>query len=288
MNWDDAKFFYEVAKLHTLRAAGRSLNVDQATVGRRISSLERNLNHKLFHRTKKEFVLTDIGESIYSEISMINSKFESIEYKSKLMADNVSGVVKISTTDTLAKKFIIPSIKKVQNQYPNIKIILNTSVTFSDVSNLNSDIAIRGSRPDSDELVIKKLASISMGLYASPELAKKIDVNHISEISKLDNLIMFDKKLVPRHWEKLFDVKVDNNNVSVQCDSQDIIIESVRASLGVGMISKFMINNNDDSLVNVVPDFQDVVDIWLVVHPDLKSTPKYRIVIDEIVRQFQS
>jgi DNA-binding transcriptional LysR family regulator len=40
MNWDDARVFLAVEREKTLRGAARTLNLDQATVGRRIAALE--------------------------------------------------------------------------------------------------------------------------------------------------------------------------------------------------------------------------------------------------------
>ena len=43
MNWDDARVFLAVEREKTLRGAARTLNLDQATVGRRIAALEHAL-----------------------------------------------------------------------------------------------------------------------------------------------------------------------------------------------------------------------------------------------------
>ena len=40
INWDNARFFLAVARTGTLRGAAAQLDVDQATVGRRIAALE--------------------------------------------------------------------------------------------------------------------------------------------------------------------------------------------------------------------------------------------------------
>ena len=40
MNWDDARVFLAVEREKTLRGAARALNLDQATVGRRLAALE--------------------------------------------------------------------------------------------------------------------------------------------------------------------------------------------------------------------------------------------------------
>ncbi|HCK4958370.1 TPA: LysR family transcriptional regulator, partial [Pseudomonas aeruginosa] len=47
MNWDDTRVFLALCREHTLRGAARALHVDQATVGRRLASLEAALGSTL-------------------------------------------------------------------------------------------------------------------------------------------------------------------------------------------------------------------------------------------------
>ena len=63
MNWDDARVFLAVEREKTLRGAARTLNLDQATVGRRIAALEHALRATLFLRTSEGYVLTAAGEA---------------------------------------------------------------------------------------------------------------------------------------------------------------------------------------------------------------------------------
>ncbi len=63
MNWDDARVFLAVCRESTLRGAARVLGVDQATVGRRITALEKSLSATLFLRTSEGYALTAVGEA---------------------------------------------------------------------------------------------------------------------------------------------------------------------------------------------------------------------------------
>ena len=63
MNWDDTRIFLALTRAPSLRAAARSLGVDQATVGRRLNALEAELGAKLFLRAKDGYLLTAAGET---------------------------------------------------------------------------------------------------------------------------------------------------------------------------------------------------------------------------------
>src|SRR5947207_13438702 len=57
--WDDVQYFLELVRKNTLLKAARRLGVSHTTVLRRIANLERRVDHKLFERTQKGFVLTE-------------------------------------------------------------------------------------------------------------------------------------------------------------------------------------------------------------------------------------
>ena len=55
------RIFLALTRAPALRAAARSLGVDQATVGRRLNALEAKLGAKLFLRAKDGYLLTAAG-----------------------------------------------------------------------------------------------------------------------------------------------------------------------------------------------------------------------------------
>ncbi|NBR89540.1 MAG: LysR family transcriptional regulator, partial [Rhodobacteraceae bacterium] len=61
MDWDDMRVFLAVARTESLSAAGRSLKVDPATVGRRIAKLEEAFEAPLFAKSPQGYALTDAG-----------------------------------------------------------------------------------------------------------------------------------------------------------------------------------------------------------------------------------
>ena len=63
LNWDDLKFFLEVARTRKASLAAKRLSVDYTTVSRRISSLEASLGTLLFEKSRNNgFVLTAEGQ----------------------------------------------------------------------------------------------------------------------------------------------------------------------------------------------------------------------------------
>ncbi len=85
LNWDDLKFFLEVARTRKASTAAKRLAVDYTTVSRRISSLEASLGTLLFEKSRTSgFVLTAEGQRLLGYA-------ESIESTLHMACEQVSG-----------------------------------------------------------------------------------------------------------------------------------------------------------------------------------------------------
>ncbi|MDQ9416574.1 LysR family transcriptional regulator, partial [Serratia marcescens] len=263
INWDDARFFLAVARCGTLRKAASQLHVDQATVGRRLSAFEDALGSKLFIRTPKSFALSPLGEQMLADVMKMENAVQAINRKAASGDESLSGNVRIATTDTLAEAFVMPALQDLRERYPAITVTLLTAVNIADISYHGADLAIRGARPDDDELIIKRLATIEMGLYASPHYLARRGMPLRGEQLRGHDLLMFPRELVPRHWNNFCGEALHEPNVVLQCNSQLLLRSATRSGLGIGLLSAFLADK-DPELVRLLPENKDWVDIWLV------------------------
>ncbi|PAV71434.1 hypothetical protein WR25_03573 [Diploscapter pachys] len=68
-------------------------------------------------------------------------------------ADNEeAGEVRIATTDSLALEFVIPALRQVHETHPEVRVVLSGSSEIVNLSQRETDIAIRNQRPDSPDL----------------------------------------------------------------------------------------------------------------------------------------
>ncbi|EFE95603.1 LysR family transcriptional regulator [Serratia odorifera] len=285
MNWDDARFFLAVTRCGTLRKAAHELHVDQATVGRRIAAFEEALGSKLFIRTPKSFSLSPLGEEMLADVMNMENAVQAIGRKATSGDDSLCGNVRIATTDTMAEAFVIPALRYLRERHPQITVTLLTAVNISDISYRGADLAIRGARPDSDELIIKRMATIEMGLYATQDYLDKHGVPLKGDHLRGHDLLMFPRELVPRHWNDFCGETLINPNVVLQCNSQLLLRSATRNGLGIGLLSSFLADEDPD-LVRIFPDSKDWVDIWLVLHPDLQRAARVRAVVSALEEAF--
>src|SRR5438067_2457087 len=87
------------ASSSTLANAARKLGVDNTTVGRRLSALERDLGAKLFARTPDGLALTVAGEAMRAAGAEMEQAVLRGEQRALGADRKPSGVVRIATTE---------------------------------------------------------------------------------------------------------------------------------------------------------------------------------------------
>ena len=100
MNWDDARVFLAVEREKTLRGAARMLNLDQATVGRRIAALEHALRATLFLRTSEGYALTAAGEAALRSAEKMEQSAHELVRRTQGTDTRLAGDVRVTSTDS--------------------------------------------------------------------------------------------------------------------------------------------------------------------------------------------
>ena len=286
MNWDNARFFLAVARTGTLRGAAARLGVDQATVGRRISALEEALSARLFLRTPAMYVLTSAGEALIAPAETMEQAVHQIERRIVGMDDQLCGTIRVATTDTLGKRFVVPAIAKLRAAHPGIDVVCVTSQGLANLTRREADIAIRTLRPESPELIVRRLAQLEMGIYASRAyLAARGEPSEGGAFEGHD-LVMYQQPVMPSMWDALCGESTHRGRVAFQTSSTMMLFEAAIAGLGLTELPCFRADDEPE-LVRVMPGRADRFDVWLVAHADLYKTARIQAFIDIVAREFE-
>ena len=285
MNWDNARFFLALARTGTLRGAAAQLNVDQATVGRRIAALEDELSARLFLRTPALYVLTTAGEALLEPAETMERASLTIERRVMGLDEQLAGSVRIATTDSLGKRFVIPAIARLRRRHAGIDVVCVTSTEIANLTRREADLAIRTLRPESPDLIVRRLGHLETGIYASRHyLAERGEPVAGSAFDGHD-LVMYQQPVMPTMWDALCGEPTSRGRVMFQTSSTMMLVEAALAGLGIAELPCFRADAEPE-LVRLMARRCNHFDVWLVAHADLYKTARVQAVIEAVVDEF--
>ena len=128
-NFEHYRIFYYVAKYGNLTKAATVLHTSQPSVTRTIHNLEKNLNCRLFERSKVGMKLTPEGEVFYEYIAAGCAQFFKAESNLSDMLSLENGTIYVSATETALHCYLFQAMESFNEQYPNVhfKILNNSS-----------------------------------------------------------------------------------------------------------------------------------------------------------------
>ncbi|MBP8147329.1 MAG: LysR family transcriptional regulator, partial [Acidovorax sp.] len=95
MDWDNLRYFLELARAGTLAAAARRLAVEHTTVSRRIQALEKQMGAALFAREAGGHRLTEAGRQLLPVVEAMESAVMGAERAAPASHEGPSGLVRV-------------------------------------------------------------------------------------------------------------------------------------------------------------------------------------------------
>jgi LysR family transcriptional regulator, glycine cleavage system transcriptional activator len=136
---------FEAAARHmSFTLAAAELHVTQTAISHQINRLEEQLGLKLFIRRNRSLVLTREAEDY---LPSIRSAFEELRRATdRLRRSDHDGLLTVSTTASLAAKWLVSRVAAFQDAHPGIEIRITTSAHLVDFRRDAIDMAVRYGR----------------------------------------------------------------------------------------------------------------------------------------------
>ncbi len=275
MDWDDLQLFLAIARHGTLSAAARALGVTQPTMGRRLAAMEARTGARLLQRLPGGYALTPLGESVIGHAERIEAEALAAERMIRGRDIALAGVVRLTTIDILATRFMAPALAALQRSHPGLSIELAPDTRTLSLSRREADIAVRLSRFESQEVFARRIGVVAMGLYVARTLEAQAAAGQAKLIDVLD-----DQAHLPE--AKWLHACYPDAETAFRSNSRDVMLSAAREGAGIAALPRFMADG-DPGLVRLDRDKPPLQrDIWLGVHGDMRHMPRIRAVIDAI------
>jgi DNA-binding transcriptional LysR family regulator len=280
MDWDLIRSFLVVAETGTLAAAADELGISQPTIGRHIDALERQTGLTLFSRGRHGMLPTEAGLSLVDEARAMRDGANRFAIRAAGSSERVSGTVRITASEVVAT-YILPAIlARFAGAEPNIEIELVASNAAENLLSRDADVAIRMFRPTQNDLIVRKINEMGMGVYAHRGLFAPHRVPETFEELLQHRIIGQDRSNLIIDGMARLGLKADRSMFGIRTDHQIAYLELVRAGAGVGFISHYIAARTPD-LIRLIPKVAIVsLPLWLASHQELRTSRRIRRVVD--------
>jgi DNA-binding transcriptional LysR family regulator len=278
-DWNDMKYFLEVARLGTLSGAARVLGVDHATVSRRIGVLEDALGRKLFHRSSIGYTLTPAGEDLIGAAEQMEALALRTAFDAGQPASALGGVVRLITADGFGNFLVASHLPRFADHYPRLTVQLVPIQQISAQVQREAEIYITLS-PGGPRFAAERLKDYSLGLYAGQNYLDARGMPESREALRQHRFVGYIEDLLFARELDYLDEILPGLRAQVQCSSLLAQVEATRADAGICVLPHYIAGRSD----GLVPVLAGTVELrrtyWMNISSELERTPRVRALAD--------
>lgn len=291
-NMQGLVLFSQIEKLGSLSATAQLLGMSRSSVSKQLAALERQIGSRLFNRTTRKIVLTEVGRQVLKEAHKVELALQAIEHISEDSQSIIAGDLNISCASAQGRVHLVPLLTQFLARYPKVNVNLQLEDRFIDMVAENTDVSIRiGALPDST-LIARKLGDLTGVLCASPEyLSHAPALKTPGDLLHHRCLFYRNSTLQMNAWSFTSVAGEETVTVSGPLTINDpgVLISAALAHAGVLLTDKGLLGDTirDGQLIPVLTDYQPLGSLPIyVVYPEKEFIPaKTRALVDFLLEK---
>lgn len=292
---NDLLLFARVAEMGSFSRAAERLGVPKSTLSRRMSALEAQLGERLLQRTTRKLAITEFGQAVLEHARHVAEDVEAAASLAQNRQAQPSGVLRVTMPGDLGNVMLAPMLAAFAAKHPAIRLEIDLSARFVDLIGEGFDVAIRpGHLRDDASLAARRLATFSMGLYASPAYLKRRGTpSSPADLLQHDALQLMSRTGDVIPWVLLRGDERWSGTPPTRAlaNSPELMLRMALAGAGLAVVNDhFAVDYvRRNALVCVLPRWRPApVPVW-AVFPGRRLMPaKTRVFIDALAAMFTS
>lgn len=277
----DLEVVLALSRTGTLAAAAERLAVDASTVFRTVQRIERQLGQSLFARSRQGYRPSELALKLAAHAEQMEAALEAARSELQAEPEQVSGTVRITTTDTILHGLLAPALASLSAAHPLLRYELHSGNELADLSKRDADIAVRATRRPPSHLVGKHLGPVKVALYAPAGSA----LRSIDDVHALSPPWVSRDETLPEHpsvtWRKKHFPK---EQPVCQVDSILTVVELVAQGLGVGILPLFLAQGRAGLQQISAPLDEAQTELWLLTHTESRHLRRVSAVFGHLSR----
>ena len=252
-NLSQYKIFYEVAKAGNISKAAKELYISQPAISKAISKLEDSLGLSLFTRSSRGVQLTSEGEILFEHTREAFDALDRGEQELKRIQEFDIGHLRIGVSNTLCKYILLPYLKTFIDQYPHMKVTIESQATAQTLARLEQqkiDLGLVAEPSVRRDLAFIPVMDIQDTFVTTPNYLENLYLREGQDTSLFEtgNIMLLDTSNMTRHH---VDEYMEENNICphqiLEVTTMDLLIEFAKIGLGIACVIKELVQKELDS-----------------------------------------
>lgn len=238
------RIFTVAAHTNSFREAASRLGVSPQSVTRAIKELEELFGELLFHRSTRQVQITAFGAQLAEQAQQTLSSFDQLfQRNAQQPVNDLAGRVRITAPQAVGRRFVMPVLGELMNEYPQIDFDLRLSDAMTDAVDAQIDIGVRIGFIRDRRYIARAVAPIPMFVVASPELlASSGTPTSIDALHELPTSALVDRSSGrPWPWYFAGDRHLQPAKPSFTTDDQEVELDAVLAGLAIGQLPSYLV-----------------------------------------------
>ena len=260
----DLEVLLALARGGTLAEAAARLQADASTVFRAVQRVEKNLGQRLFERSRSGYLATDAMLEIARHAERIESELEAARVVAAGSQGELSGRVRITTTDSVLRGLVLPALAPLAREHPRLQLEVTSTNELMSLTRRDADIALRATAKPPEHLVGRHLGAIRFVICAAralPATQRRREFEDLPWVAPDDAMpehptVRWRRKSWPKLAPSLF------------VDGIVGVVDALKAGLGIGIVPLFMLDGERDLVALSRPLEGCESQLWLLAHPE--------------------
>lgn len=268
MDWDELRYVLALRRGGTLSAAASELGVARTTVGRRLDTLEAALNVRLFERTPDGLVETPAGRDLADVAALIEGEVLAAQGRVAGRDADLRGSLRVATVDFLFRVFA-GVFADFTERFEGVELSVDASDDVVSLRRREADVALRLGNAPKEQLIGRRLGSISLAVYASRRLVDRIGLD-----APLRDFPWVKPDAEDPALDAWLDAHAPGYRVALRGNGYEVARSAVSAGIGVCVLPR-LDADRDASLVRL-PGVGTAhrVELWVLTLPELRSNSR--------------
>ena len=177
-NLQDLRIFIETARLGSLSACARHLDLSPAVVSAAVKRLEVEIDTVLFIRSTRRLRLTSNGEQYLKHcqdaVDILDNAYAGLHDNDT----DLTGTIRLSASSDLGRNLILPWLDDFMQVHPKVTVQLHVSDSYVDLYGQQIDLALRyGAPKDSSLVALPIVLNNRPVLCAAPAYLSEVEHN---------------------------------------------------------------------------------------------------------------